>query len=559
MKQKSFALVALILVAAMLLSACSGPLGTVRQLVSRVETAAGGPEVVSTAQPVEAAVQISSTTAQAQPAPIEGDVLEALQSRLETIYATVNPSVVNIQVVGSGGSAFQGLPQMPGLPTDPNQPNLPTQQALGSGFVWDKLGHIVTNNHVVDGATEITVKFSDDTTVPAKVVGTDPDSDLAVIKVDLPADQLQPVEVADSTSLQVGQLAVAIGNPFGLEGTMTVGFVSALGRSLPVEARSAAGQAYTIPDVIQTDAPINPGNSGGVLVDDNGHVIGVTTAIESRVGQNAGIGFAVPSAIVTRVVPALIANGSFEHTWLGISGTTLTPDLAGAMKLDANQHGALVISVTAGSPAEKAGLRGSDQQVDINGQQAPVGGDVIVAIDGQPVKHFDDLVAYLAGSTSVGDKVLLTVVRDGKEQSLDVTLEARPGSAQPQSRAGTGSATGAAWLGIEGMDVTPEIAQAMDLAKDQTGILVGQVVANGSAAQAGLEAGLKSLDLNGQQIKVGGDIIIAADGQSIGGMQDLRAFLARAEPGQQVTLTLLRGGKELEVDVTLGERPDSNQ
>jgi serine protease Do len=246
-----------------------------------------------------------------------------------------------------------------------------------------------------------------------------------VIKVDVPADELQPVEVADSTEIGVGQLAVAIGNPYGLEGTMTVGFVSALGRSLAVDAYSTTG-TYTIPDIIQTDAPINPGNSGGVLLDDEGQLIGVPTAIESTTGTNSGIGFAVPSAIVQKVVPALIDEGAVEYSWLGITGTTLTADLAEAMGLDRDQRGALVIEVTGGGPAEKAGLHGSGRQVDLDGEQVEVGGDVIVAIDDQPVSEFDDLVSYLVGRTNVGDEISLTILRDGKEQVIEVTLASRP-------------------------------------------------------------------------------------------------------------------------------------
>jgi len=197
------------------------------------------------------------TTSQAAQAPDASQVLDVLQTTLGQIYDQVNPSVVNIQMtINSSGQSFR-MPSIPGMPSLPNQ--IPQQQGLASGFVWDTAGHIVTNNHVVDGASEVTVTFYDGTTVPAKVVGTDPNSDLAVIQVDLPADQLHPVQVADSTGLKVGQLAVAIGNPFGLEGTMTVGFISALNRSLPVDSTSLVG-SYTIPDIIQTDAPINPGN-----------------------------------------------------------------------------------------------------------------------------------------------------------------------------------------------------------------------------------------------------------------------------------------------------------
>jgi serine protease Do len=490
------------------------------------------------------------------------DVLSALETRLGEIYDTVNPSVVNIQVVLGTGAQLPNQSEIPGMPSNPSVP----QQALASGFVWDKAGYIVTNNHVVDGANKVTVTFSDNTTAQAEVVGTDPDSDLAVIKVDVPSEQLNPVQLADSTQVRTGQLAVAIGNPYGLEGTMTVGFVSALGRSLPVNASNMMAASYTIPDIIQTDAPINPGNSGGVLVDDAGQVIGVPTAIESESGANAGIGFAVPSAIVQRVVPVLIRDGHYEHPWLGISGTSLNSELAEAMDLGADQRGVLVVEVTADSPAAKAGLQGSDKQVELSSGQAQVGGDVIVGINGEPVKEFDDLVTYLARSTSVGDAVRLTLLRGGKEQTVQVTLGARPNAqesaraASPGQGGGQGqqqAPVGGAWLGISGMTLTPEIAQAMDLQANQEGVLVVEVVQNTPAEKAGLRGGDQQLTVNGQQVQVGGDVIVAADGKSIAQFEDLRAFLGQAEPGQEITLTLLRGGGEITAKVTLGERPAS--
>jgi 2-alkenal reductase len=360
-------------------------------------------------------------------APTAGTVFDALEATLGQLYDDVTPSVVNIQVRSAAASLPADYPSLPGTPFDPSTPGeAPSVGGLGSGFVWDRQGHIVTNNHVVDGAQEILVTFYDNTTVPATVVGTDPNSDLAVIKVDLPAEQLQPVTLADSTQVQVGQLAVAIGNPFGLQGSMTVGFVSALGRSLPVSADSASGSTYSIPDIIQTDAPINPGNSGGVLVDDNGYVIGVPTAIESPVQASAGIGFAVPAAIVNKVVPLLITDGSYAYPWLGISGASLNSELAGAMDLDSSQRGVLVVEVVAGGPAGQAGLRSSDGSFESMGRAVPIGGDLIVAIDSQPVTRFEDLVTYLARSSNVGDTVALTILRDGQKMTVDVTLGERP-------------------------------------------------------------------------------------------------------------------------------------
>jgi serine protease Do len=304
---------------------------------------------------------------------------------------------------------------------------MPYQRGSGSGFVWDEAGHIVTNNHVVEGTDKIEVTFADGTIVPATLVGANRDSDLAVIKVNVPAEELHLVRMGDSTQVKVGEIAVAIGNPFGLENTMTVGFISALGRSLPVESNGSVGPTYRIPDIIQTDAPINPGNSGGVLANDQGEVIGVTAAIASPVQASAGIGFVIPSAIVQKVVPELIEKGHYAVPWLGISGTSLDPDLAQGMGLDAGQRGVLVVDVTPDGPADKAGLRGSDRSITIDGEDRRVGGDVIVAIGGQTVETFDDLIAYLFGSTKVGQQVTLSVLRDGHQQGVQVTLGERPG------------------------------------------------------------------------------------------------------------------------------------
>jgi S1-C subfamily serine protease len=561
MNKKLFMIIAFLLLPAVLLSGCSASTSSLRDLVSQAITPdstsePANVEIASTAAPVANVVRTQAALA-------SGDVLAALQDRLGQIYEQVNPSVVNIQVVLQAGSTLGNLPEMPGFPSMPEdyQPS-----AQGSGFVWDTDGHIVTNNHVVENADSITVVFSDGTTVPAEVVGTDPDSDLAVIKVDLPADRLQPMQVADSNNVEVGQLAVAIGNPFGLEGTMTVGFVSALERSLPVSTRtSIGGGSFSIPDIIQTDAPINPGNSGGVLVDDQGQLIGVPTAIESSSGQNAGIGFAVPSSIVQRVVPVLIGSGAVQHPWIGITATTLTSALAEAMGLDESQRGALVISVTNDSPAEKAELRGSTDQVDISGQPAQVGGDVIVAINGQPIAAMDELISYLAQSASVGDNVTLSILRDGKEMAVSLTLEARPGDSALQGRSTTDQApeegsTGNAWLGIEGMSLTADVAQAMDLDQGQSGVLVVTVVADSPADEAGVQGGYRRVTINGESLMVGGDVIVAMDEQQITGLEDLQSFMAEARPGQQVTLTVLRNGtREGKIDVTLGERLSSNQ
>lgn len=375
----------------------------------------------------------------ASPAPLTNttQTLITEEQTLIDLYERVNPSVVHVQVVinadGSAANSDQApsLPDLPQLPGFPNLPDLQPfnqgpQQGLGSGFVYDKDGHIITNNHVVADADKITVIFSDDTEVDATVVGTDPDSDLAVIKVDMPADQLQPVALGDSDSLKVGQFLVAIGNPFGLDGSMSTGIVSGLGRQLPSSAQTPSGQAFTMPDIIQTDAAINPGNSGGPLLNLQGEVIGVNTAIATQSGTFSGIGYAVPSATVAQVVPELIDNGRIEHPWLGISGTTLNRSLAQAMNLSEEQRGALVITVVADSPADKANLRGSDTTATIDGQDIPVGGDIITQIDKVPVTGFDDLLTYIVNDTKVGQTISLQVVRDNEPLEISIKLEARP-------------------------------------------------------------------------------------------------------------------------------------
>jgi serine protease Do len=342
----------------------------------------------------------------------------SMETLLESIYTRVNPSVVNIQVIEKSQTTLE----IPGFQANPGQQQY--SSAMGSGFVWDTSGNIVTNNHVVSGAQSISVIFSDDNIYPAAIVGADPDSDLAVIKVNAPDQELHPVMMADSTGLKVGQLAIAIGNPFGLQSTMTVGYISALGRLLPANENTS----YSIPDIIQTDAPLNPGNSGGVLLNYTGSVIGVTSAIATQSGSSSGIGFAIPSSIVKQVVPTLIKDGHYTHPWLGVAVLTLTPDITESMKLESNQKGALVEQVVANSPADKAELRASQLQLTINGSPVSVGGDVIIGIDDQLIRSSDDLVAYLFENGAIGQTITLTILRDGKQMQVPVTLAARPAS-----------------------------------------------------------------------------------------------------------------------------------
>lgn len=358
------------------------------------------------------------------PTPIPPAILDSADAEeklVASIYERVAPSVVHIRVVQHVSGVQPPRVEIPGWPDFEFPPEDYYSRGEGSGFVWDTSGHIVTNYHVVQNAEKVEVIFFDGVTVPAEVIGTDPDSDLAVLRVDRPAEALRPVELGDSDAVFVGQRAIAIGNPFGQEWTLTVGVVSALGRTLP----SGTSQ-FSIPEMIQTDAAINPGNSGGPLLDGNGRVIGVNTMIISNFQVSSGVGFAIPVNIVKRVVPVLIEEGHYTYAWLGIRGRALERGIAEAMGLAPEQRGALVIEVVQGSPAARAGLRGSSKTIKLDGASVEIGGDVIVAIDDQPVRSMDDLIVYLVKETRPGQKVTLTILREGREQRIEVTLGERP-------------------------------------------------------------------------------------------------------------------------------------
>jgi S1-C subfamily serine protease len=297
---------------------------------------------------------------------------------------------------------------------------IPSGKAQGSGFVYDRQGRIITNNHVVEGASQITVTFIDGTASKATVVGRDPYSDMAVIKVDVPADKLKPVRLGMSSALVVGDYVVAIGNPYGLADSMTLGIVSAVGREM-----DATG-SYKIVDVIQTDAAINPGNSGGPLLNLRGEVVGINTAILSETNQFSGIGFAIPSDTIIREIGSLIQTGSYAHPLLGISGMDLTPGIIDAMSLPKETKGALVVDVTPGGPCAAAGVKGSDRQVTIDGTRTSIGGDVITAIDGTALRTFYDLMYYMERNNRPGDVVKFTIIRGGNTIQVDVTLGTRP-------------------------------------------------------------------------------------------------------------------------------------
>jgi S1-C subfamily serine protease len=329
--------------------------------------------------------------------------LYEMENLLITLYERVSPGVVAIQEVGGG---------------------------LGSGFVYDREGHIITNYHVVENTRELEISFASGYKTRGTVIGTDLDSDLAVIKVDAPAEVLIPLALGDSDLLRVGQSVVAIGNPFGLSGTMTTGIISAKGRTLDSFRQSSDGLFFSAGDLLQTDAAINPGNSGGPLLNLNGEVIGVNRAIRtagiSQTGDpiNSGIGFAISINIIKRVVPSLIANGTYDYPYLGITArpelTLLEQETLGL----ARSTGAYIIAVTPGSPAEQAGLRAGSRRTNLAGLFAD--GDLIVAVDGLPVLVFGDLLSYLMVNKSPGDMITLTIVRDNEEKEVILTLGKRP-------------------------------------------------------------------------------------------------------------------------------------
>jgi len=320
------------------------------------------------------------------------------------VYKQVSPAVVHIASIALAYDFFF---------------NPVPQAGTGSGFLIDEQGHIVTNNHVVEDAKSLEVTLADGTKVPATLVGRDPTNDLAVIKISVPGRRLQFIPLGDSGALQIGQLAIAIGNPFGLDRTVTTGVISSLNRSL----RSDSGREMR--GIIQTDAAINPGNSGGPLLNSRGEVIGINSAIFSPSGGSVGIGFAIPVNTAKRLIPQLIATGRVRHPWLGIAGITLSPELAQALDLPA-EKGILVAQVYPRSPAARAGLQGGQRRVRVGNTILAVGGDILTAADGKPVESMDRLVAYLDDEKGVGQVVELTLRRGKETVRLSVTLGELP-------------------------------------------------------------------------------------------------------------------------------------
>jgi len=345
-----------------------------------------------------------------------------IETELIDLYKQVNPSVVSIQVRIPNSASSDLVPQ-----DTPHAGVTPPPFSAGdaTGFIYNTDGYIVTNSHVVQDADRVEVTFADDTTLTAKVIGMDRDSDLAVIKVETDKSRLIPATLADSDKVQVGQRVGALGNPFGYNNSLSQGIISGLNRRLDSQAVSNE-IPYQIPGMIQTDAAINPGNSGGPLFDMNGAVVGINTLIESRVRQSSGVGFAVPSNLIKKFASLLIKDGKIDHSFLGIQGGDLNADEATLIGIDPNQRGVLVTKVTKGSPADKGGIKPSNAQKMLDGIPLDVGGDIIVAVDKMPIHHFEDLLSYLFSKTDIGQTITVTVLRDGKQVDLQVTLEARP-------------------------------------------------------------------------------------------------------------------------------------
>ena len=388
----------------LILAGCSMP-GALSDLIFPSPTALPTAVPTVTAVPQPTAVPPVAGT----PLPAIANLLNLEQEIIE-VYQSVGMGVVNITNRSFAYDFF-----MRPVP----------QEGSGSGIVYDQEGHLITNYHVIEDADELLVTLPDETTVSASVVGADPSNDLAVLKVDVSPELLHPVPLGQSDDLQVGQFVVAIGNPFGFERTLTVGVVSALGRVIESPDERFIGE------IIQTDAAINPGNSGGPLLDLSGRIIGVNTAIFSPSQASAGIGFAVPVDTVRRVVPELIARGYYPHPWLGLSYVwNLSPDRAQILReagMDVPvEEGVLLLEISADSPAARAGLRGGQDRVRLGRSVLLIGGDILTAIDGEPIATSRDLLRFLDTGTVVGQTIQVTVWRDGQEVTLAVTLDEQP-------------------------------------------------------------------------------------------------------------------------------------
>jgi S1-C subfamily serine protease len=390
-----------------------------------------------------AAIIVSSTTALPS-SPLYSTMAQQQQQQnvvqsSSSIDPPTSPSSSSPSSSSSLANVFKrvenSVVQITSTRSDPNQvtiingvPATGRSTALGSGFVYDNQGHIITNHHVIDGATTADVTFTDGNTYSAKVIGKDPDADIAVLQItdNFSEEKVMPLPVANSSSLRPGDQLIAIGNPFGLSGTITTGIVSGEGRLLP-----NPDTGFSIPNIIQTDAPINPGNSGGPLLNIQGQVIGMNTAILSRTGSYSGVGFAIPSNTIAKEVPVLIKGGTYAHPWLGIAGGKITPDIVQIGSLPRNYKGVVVGSVQPGSPADKAGIQALTQ--DMAGSNTRIG-DIITSIDGHPTRQIDDIINYVDSNKNVGDNVKLTINRNGQTTDVAATLQARPDTISQQQQ-----------------------------------------------------------------------------------------------------------------------------
>ena len=445
----------------------------------------------------------------------------------------------------------------------------------GSGFVYDDLGHIVTNYHVVGNPQETNlyerafhITFLDGTTYLGRVIGADLYSELAVMTVEnITRESLVPLPLGNSSQLRIGQPVVAVGNPFGLSGSMTEGIVSGLGRILPSSVpqgdlllRQEDTASFLIPNIIQTDAVINPGNSGGPLLTTGGEVIGMNTAILSNTGVYAGVGSAIPSDIIKKVVPDLISTGTYRHPYIGIAGVDMSPEIADEMGLNGSR-GFLVTEVTSGSPAERSGIRGGGALTDINGRQIELGGDVIVEVDNVTVRKIEDLLSYLQSERSIGETVILNVIRDGKNQEIGMTLAARPTQQQQEIEQRQQERP---TLGINSINMTEQIAARMNLTQIQQqplsddqdgergGVLVVDVFADGPAEKAGIRGGFIVADINRTPIEIGGDVIVRIDDTMIPNVDALNKFIDNENIGDTIQVIVVRDSQLISIPVIVG-------
>lgn len=470
---------------------------------------------------------------------------------LPDLFTKVEKSVVQITEPGS----FQGAE--------------PNPSRLGSGFVYDNLGHIITNFHVVDGSknNKAFITFLDGVSYEGEIIGTDPYSDLAVLKlIDMDkniSSKLMPLELANSSTVRIGEKVVAVGNPFGLSGSLSEGIISGLSRLMPAGGQNespskefgnklsqTSSPSFSIPDIIQTDAAINPGNSGGPLIDMNGKVIGINTAIFSNTGVYSGIGFAIPSNFLIKIVPELIQKGSYDHPYIGINGFDITPEIAKMLNLS-EAVGFLVVNVTDGSPASQSGIMGGNKTVQVNGIPLKIGGDIITHIDNKSVRKVDDILSYLENHKAIGENVNLTILRGPNlvEKEISMNLTSRPTHESELNNHA---------LGILGLDLTPQIANLLNLTQSD-GFLITSILENSSASKANLRGGYIVNEINGTIIELGGDIITKIDSHMIKTQDDIRDYLKTKKIGDSITITILRNGDYKTVSLIIEQMSDSQR